>query len=86
MSRRRNRRGSSRPPRRNTPRKRVPLLKRLLRNRYNPGSNWVSLGDLIENVKDTWFCFSHRLPPGTRLVRDGNGRIKGAATRWRGAY
>jgi hypothetical protein len=86
MSRRKSRRGGSRPPRRNAPRTKTPLLERLFRNRYNPHSNFVSLGDVIENVKDTWFCFSRRLPPGTRLVRDGNGKIKGAATHWRGPY
>jgi hypothetical protein len=79
MSRRRNR-GGGRPPRRRS------LLQRLLTNRYNPESSWVSVADVIENAKDTWHCFTHRLPPGTRLLRDANGRIKGSANHWRGPF
>jgi hypothetical protein len=74
----RQKRGAQPPPSRRS------LLQRLLANRYNPGSSWISIADVIENAKDTWFCWSRRLPPGSRLFRDADGKIKGAANRWRG--
>jgi hypothetical protein len=62
------------------------LLARILRNRYNPNSNWVSLGDMIENIKDTWHAYTRRLPPGSRIIRDRNGRIRSSSTRWTGPF
>jgi hypothetical protein len=62
--------------------KRIPLLKRIFRNRYS-GSNWVSLADVLENVKETWFSFTNRVPPGSRLIRRA-GKIVGYTSTWRG--
>jgi hypothetical protein len=62
------------------------LLQRLFTNRYNPRSSWIHIADVIENAKDTWFCWSRRLPPGSRLLRDAKGKIRGAANLWRGPF
>lgn len=62
--------------------RRVPLVQRLLRNRYS-GSNWVSVADVISNIRETWFCFTHRVPPGSRLFWR-NGRIAGYTRSWNG--
>jgi hypothetical protein len=62
------------------------LLARLFTNRYNPSSRWATLGDVIENVKDTWFAFTHRLPPGSFIARDRHGRIRSASSRWSGPF
>lgn len=64
--------------------KRVSLLQRIFRNRYS-GSNWISLADVIENVKETWFSFTNRVPRGSRLIRRG-GKIVGYSSTWKGPY
>jgi hypothetical protein len=74
------RRDSRRRPRRRS------LVSRILRNRYNPRSNWVSIGDIIENTKETWFAFTRRLPPGSKITRDRDGRIRSSNTRWNGPF
>lgn len=67
-------------------RRRRSLWARLLRNRYNPSSNWVSVGDVIENIMDTWHAFTRRLSPGSNIERDRNGRIRSSSSRWNGPY
>ena len=64
-------------------RRRRSLRRRIFRNRYNPGSNWITLGDIVSNIRETYYCWTHRIPPGARLHwRDG--RIVGHETdrRW----
>jgi len=77
MSRRRHRgeRGGSR--------RKPSLLQRILRNRYNPQSPYVTLGDAIANIKAIFFCWSERVPPGSRLLYR-NGKIVGWSAPWRG--
>jgi hypothetical protein len=55
----------------------------MFRNRYNPGSSYVTLGDVIANVKAIFFCWSERVPPGSRLLYR-NGKIVGWSAPWRG--
>lgn len=62
------------------------LFTRLFSNRYNPGSNWVSLGDVIENARDIFTCWLNRIPPGARLHRDRHGKIRGWSSPWRGPF
>ena len=62
------------------------LLSRILRNRYNPGSKWVTFGDVIENVKETWFAFTRRIPPGSRIIRGRDGRIRSVTSSWNGPF
>lgn len=69
--------------RRRGQRPRVPLWRRIFRNRYNPGSRWVSAADVWENLKATWFSWTHRVPPNSRLLYR-NGRVVGYTARWRG--
>ena len=83
MSRRRSQRRSYKGPRK--PRRRS-LLSRIFSNRYNPGSSWVSIGDMVENIRDTFTCWVNRVPPGARLNRDRNGKICGWSSHWRGPY
>ena len=76
MSRRRGRRRGQRP--------RVPLLRRLLRNRYRgDDSNWVSVADVVANLKETAYCWWNRVPAGSRLMWR-NGRITGFIRPWNG--
>jgi len=56
------------------------LAQRLFRNRYNPGSRWVSLADVILNGKEILYRFRHRVPPGSGLRWNGD-RITGHYTR-----
>ncbi len=67
-------------------RRRRNLLARIFTNRYNPKSGWVSVGDVIENIKDTWFAFTRRLPPGSRIVCDRHGHIRSTSSRWNGPF
>jgi hypothetical protein len=63
--------------------KQVSLWQRIFRNRYNPGSNWVSLGDVVENIRTTWYAWVERVPPGSRLIYR-NGRVVGHSSTWPG--
>ena len=65
------------------PEKRVGLITRLFRNRYRPGSTWVSVGDVVANFKEGGLTFFNRVPPGARLMWR-NGRIVGYTSRWNG--
>jgi len=55
------------------------LKRRLLTNRYDPKSNWITVKDVILNAKEIHYCWSHRLPKGTKLRWDGD-RIVGHYT------
>jgi hypothetical protein len=80
MSRRRKRRSLRNNRQRPKP---VSLWRRIFRNRYNPGSNYVTLGDIIENMKSTWYAWTQRVPPGSRLIyRDG--KVRGHTSMWPG--
>lgn len=50
-------------------------------NRRDPGSGIVLLGDLLENVKESWWGFSRRIPQDAVLMRDRhddyNGNVVG---------
>ncbi len=61
-------------------RPRQSLRQRLLRNRYTPGSRWVSLADIILNAKEIAYRFWYRVPPGSGLRWDKD-RIRGHYTR-----
>jgi hypothetical protein len=62
------------------PKGRTPLFQRLLRNRYAPESNWVTLGDVIANAKEIFYRWSHRVPPDA-VVRWSGDRITGHYSR-----
>ena len=64
-------------------RKPVPLWRRIFANRYDPQSRWVTFADVWENLKSTWFSWTNRVPPGSRLLYR-NGRIVGYGTQSRG--
>ena len=68
------------------PRRRRSLLGRLFTNRYNPGSQLISIGDIIGNVRDIFTCWVNRIPPGSRLQHDRNGKIRGWSSPWRGPW
>lgn len=82
MSSRNRNRNRQRSQRRQQKQKRTSLLARILRNRYS-GSNWVSLADIITNTRETFYAWSHRLGPGSRVIWR-NGRPVGHTTSWRG--
>jgi hypothetical protein len=49
------------------------LGRRLVRNRYNAESRWVTLGDIWLNLKEEIYCRWHRVPSGATLRwRDGH--------------
>jgi len=51
---------------------------RLLRNRRDPASRVVLLGDVLMNVSDWWHTIYHRVPAGTEAYfkRDSAGRLE----------
>ncbi len=49
----------------------------ILENRRNPGSRWVSLGDIIDNIKDRFYCWSRRVPEGAIIRYNKDGKIIG---------
>ena len=76
MSRRRRGRWQNQGRRRQKP----SLLKRIFTNRQNPQSSWIFLDDVIENLREELYCFFNRVPRGSRLLWDKNGRVRGHAT------
>lgn len=56
------------------------LWSRLCRNRYEPGSHWVSFADILLNAKEILYCWLHRVPPGSSLEWRGR-KIVGHRTR-----
>jgi hypothetical protein len=56
------------------------LLRRIFTNRRDPNSSWVFLADVIDNIREEIHCFLYRVPRGSRLLWDRNGRIRGHAT------
>ena len=65
----------------NGSRRRKPsLLQRVFTNRRDPNSSWIFLNDVITNVREELHCFFNRVPRGSRLLWDRNGRIRGHAT------
>ena len=63
-------------------RRRPPLRRRILRNRRDPQSRWITLADVILNVREQWYGFWHRVPPGARLRWNGD-KVTGHYTRHR---
>lgn len=53
----------------------------ILKNRRNPGSGWVSLGDIFGNIKERWYCWSRRVQEGTPLFYNKDGKIIGHSGR-----
>lgn len=43
------------------------MARRILRNRYNPRSRFVSVRDIWLNLKEEVYCWWHRVPPGARI-------------------
>lgn len=71
---RRNRRGR----RNNRSRRQKPsLLKRIFTNRRNANSSWISLADVLTNIREEWFVFEKRVPPGSRILWGKDGRPRG---------
>jgi hypothetical protein len=76
MSRRRRRNYRGRGDRGGKP----SLLKRIFTNRLDPNSSWIFLSDVIANIREEFHCFLYRVPRGSRLLWDRNGRIRGHST------
>lgn len=57
--------------------KRRPII---FRNRRNPKSNWISISDMVLNVKEWLYGFWYRVPKGSNLRWQGN-KITGHYTR-----
>ena len=76
MSKRRRRNSRAQGDRRRKP----SLLKRIFTNRRDPNSSWIFLADVIANIREELHCFLFRVPRGSRLLWDRNGRIRGHST------
>lgn len=48
------------------------LWERLFHNRRDPGARHLFVMDVALNIKDEWYCFTHRLPPGSLLGSAAN--------------
>lgn len=46
-------------------------------NRRNPKSRFVSIEDVWLNLKERVYCWWHRVPEGSYINWDKNGKIKG---------
>jgi hypothetical protein len=49
------------------PTSRRNIFQRLIRNRYNPRSRWITARDVWLNFKEELHCWLHRVPPGSRI-------------------
>jgi hypothetical protein len=56
------------------------LRSRILKNRYDPGSRWVSLGDVVANLREVLYRWSNRVPPDA-VIRWSGTRIVGHSTK-----
>lgn len=54
------------------------FLDRMFRNRRNPGSRVVLLGDVLMNLSDWWHVLYHRVPSDgeAHYERDSAGRLE----------
>ena len=60
------------------------LWRRILSNRRDSHSPWVSIADVVGNIREELFCFFQRVPRGARLYWDGRtNKIRGYSTRRR---
>ena len=59
---------------------RQSVTNRVFRNRYNPESRFVTPRDVWLNLKELFFCWLNRVPPGATL-RWRAGRIVSYITR-----
>lgn len=53
----------------------------ILKNRRKPSSNWVSIGDIWDNLKERYYCWSRRVPEGSILRWNSKGKIVGHNSR-----
>lgn len=53
----------------------------LLTNRRSPSLGWVSPYDIWLNAKERLYCWLWRVPQGSYIAWDRNGKIKGHSTR-----
>jgi len=60
-------------------------IDRIFRNRRDPNSCVVLLGDVMMNVSDWWHCYYNRLPTGTvvHIERDARGKVRAIGYRRR---
>lgn len=61
------------------------VLDRIVRNRRNPGSCVVLLGDVLMNLSDWWHGYYNRIPAGTvvHIERDPKGKVRAVGYRRR---
>lgn len=57
----------------------------MVRNRRDPTSCVVLLGDVMMNLSDSWHCYYNRLPAGTvaHIERDASGKVRAIGYRRR---
>ncbi len=60
--------------------KKTSKLGSLLQNRRKPNSRWICLGDIIDNIKERFYCWSNNVPSGSRL-HWRKGKVVGHSTR-----
>lgn len=61
------------------------FLDQMLRNRRDPASCIVLLGDVLMNLSDWWHTYYNRLPSGTavHIERDAKGKVRAVGYRRR---
>lgn len=58
----------------------------ILINRRNPGFGWVSPLDIWYNIKERFYCWWWRVPEGSYIAWNKNGKIRGHSTRAKRPY
>jgi len=53
----------------------------ILKNRRKPSSRWISIGDILDNIKERYYCWSRRVPEGSELRWNSKGKIVGHSSR-----
>ena len=46
-------------------------------NRRKPGSGWVTVGDVMKNIAERFYCWTRRVPEGSVLIWNSHGKIIG---------
>ena len=62
------------------PNKARRITKKIFTNRRNPNSCWLTLDDVVKNVKEGWYSFWNSVPRGERFYWK-KGKIVGNSTR-----
>ncbi|MBD8051974.1 hypothetical protein [Limnohabitans radicicola] len=52
----------------------------VFQNRRNPNARFCSVADVSANVSDLVTGITERIPPGSQIIRDANGKYAGYIT------